>query len=170
MNGLMEFIEQYWGVTLVGGVSVGGIITFAVVQIKYLIRERTKNVTINTLMDAVTNTIAKKDADAMKWAEEKSALLAQNEYYQATQAVMFKSISYLVAASKLPIEEKLKLQEDFVNLKNMTVEQLKPVATDIVNEVKEEAKEQAPIVTTIINDAVETATSLLDKYTKKEGA
>jgi hypothetical protein len=173
MENLMEFINQYWGVSLVGGITVGGIITFAIVQVKYLLREHAKNATINALMEGITTVIGQKDKKALDWAEEKSALIAENQYYKASTAVMFKAISYLVAASKLPIEEKLALQADFIHLKDMTLEQLKPVAedtlTDVKADLKETADEQAPLVTTIITNAVNTATTLLEKYTKKEG-
>lgn len=164
MEQVIEFMEQYWGVTVVGGVTIGSIITFIIVQVRVFVRDRSKNVTINTLMDTVTNLIRSKHEDDFQKAE----VLAKNEYMEKSMALLFKYISYLTVASKLPIEEKLKLQEETQALKLTYKTQLEEIAKAAAENVKEGLKEtldeKKDEVIGILDDAVENAGSLLDKY------
>ena len=188
MEQIIKFLEQYWGQSLIGTVTLGTVFTFIVTQIKAGIRDKAKNKTIDSVVDQNNNlrdelkvrdaqrsqeinSLTKQLAEARKTIfEQQNKLVEKEAYFEKVQAVTFQAISYLVVASKLPTEDKIALQEKFTTLvKDKTVEYTN-VIKDEVLAIKGEVKE------VIIPDAVETVTnvveetkSLLDKYTKKEG-
>ena len=51
MEQIINFLEEFWGVTIVGGVSVGTLITFVIVQIKSLIKDKHKNTNIDKVLN-----------------------------------------------------------------------------------------------------------------------
>jgi integrase len=176
MEQVIEFIEQYWGVTVAGGVTLGSIISFVIVQIKYILQAKTKDVEIQGLIQSVKSSVnlskdikdeTHKELEAI--LQGKQIVLEENKYLKDTQAVMFKAISYLVIASKLPIEEKLALQEDFVRLKerNINIEQIhtKEPVVPVVPEVVEKEEES---IFDNVKEVVEKTKSLLDKYASKD--
>jgi hypothetical protein len=190
MENAIQFIEEYWGVTIAGGVTVGSIISFVVIQMKYIIQARVKDVEIQGLINSVKQSVTA-TSDVERFAltqkqllvkeiqaieEQKQILIEENAHFRQTEAVLFKAISYLVIASKLPIEEKIALQEDFMKLKTKTVEpetvELKSVesiieaANNPIEAVEEPTEKEQEVFTTIKN-VVEKATTLLDKYAKK---
>lgn len=171
MEQVIEFLEKYWGVTLVGGTSVGTIITFIVIQIKTFAKDRAKNATINSLMDTVSNVVETFNKKTDTNEEEQAKLLAENEYLKKSQALTFKYLSYLTVASKLPIEEKLKLQEETQALQTDYKNKLTEIAEGVIKEVKEDIKEvieeKKDEVVNILEEAVVQSGSLLDKYTKE---
>lgn len=169
MNDIINFVEQYWGVALFGSVSVGSVVSFVVVQVKYMIQNRKKDVQIDALLqknDELIKTNRTKD-------EETKQLIAKSQRNEEIMGVTFKAISYLVVASRLPIEDKLSLQADFKALKDTVAVDLSKVAKDAQGQVTEAAKEildeNADAVETIVKGAVDTASSLLDRYTKNGG-
>jgi len=136
------------------------------VQAKYLIKTKTKDTQIGELMTAVENALEAKHA-----AETREArTLAENKYLQKVINTSFKATAYIVAASKLPIEEKLALQEDFALLKNESIETVSTIAKTVKEEVVEVLDEnKAPIAEAGI-EILDKAADLFSKYTNKEGA
>ena len=117
-------------------------------------------------MTAVENALEAKHA-----AETREArTLAENKYLQKVINTSFKATAYIVAASKLPIEEKLALQEDFALLKNESIETVSTIAKTVKEEVVEVLDEnKAPIAEAGI-EILDKAADLFSKYTNKEGA
>lgn len=175
MDTIIEFLEQYWGVSLFGGVSLGTIITFTVTQIKIILKEKSKSKNLDCALELATNLCTELD-NRNKDNELKLANMAaenkkmQNEiaereaYFEKVQAATFQAISYLVIASKLPTEDKIALQEKFSNLTKTKVSEYKEVVEKHVNDVEEGI---IPDMKETINDTVEETKSLLDKYTKE---
>ena len=165
MEQLINFMEQYWGVTVVGGITVGTIFTFIIVQVRFMLKDKKKNVIITTLLTAAENVIGVNHQDEL----EKQKLIAHNEYMQKSQALLFKYIQYLTIASKLPIEEKQALQAETFGLvadyKDVVATfaqgAVAEIAADLIAGEKIEAAD-------ILEIAAEGAKSLLDKYTEKE--
>ncbi len=177
MEELIQFLEKYWGVSIVGGVTLGTIITFIYVQIKTLLRDKFKNIQIDRLTDLAKDMVAK----ANQMEQERNAALKRTEYMEKVQATTFKAISYIVVASKLPTEDKLKLQEDFTKLakeakdvkelfvptqpgadtQKQTFENLKEQAEDVVEVVED-------IVTDVIENVATGTENLLSKYVKEK--
>lgn len=165
MEGLMEFLEQYWGLSIMGGVSLGTIVTFVIVQINLLRKDKKKNVVVDSLLKDATKLVDTINATN----KENAALQEENNLMRQTQAVTFKAISYLVVASKLPNEEKIALQKDFTDLatvsKQVAANTVKKVVVDAKATATDFVEEHTPEVTDVLKVAVNTASTLLKKYT-----
>lgn len=172
MEQLIQFLEKYWGVTIVGGMTFGTIITFIVVQIKTFISDKLKNAEIDRLTTLVGDMIQQ----AKVSDQERTALEARNSYLERVQTVTFKAISYIVVASKLPTEDKLALQADFTKLaedgaklmEQVAATPTTPTAKEFVESVVEEVQEAIPEV---IQEVATGTANLLSKYVggKHEG-
>lgn len=162
MEGLIKFLEENWGVTIVGGVTIGSLIMFGISAIKMFLRDKIKNREVNAIVsDVLTrteNAVMSITDRYNKTEKENQRLHAENEYLQRVVASTFKAISYLTMASKLPTEEKIVLQSEFTALLTPLKEQ---TVKDIVVEVVEETKQD---VTEVVKDVVEKAGNILDKY------
>ncbi len=159
MESIINFLETYWGYTLFGGVTFGTLITFIVFQIKTLLKSKTQHNIVNDLMKDVDGLITKLNEKE----QEKLELIKEKRELDQVQALTFKAISYLVAASKLPNEDKIALQKDFVLLAQRTKDQTITVAEDIAVEVKDTVIESA---TGIVEETLERTNDLLSKYTQ----
>lgn len=166
MEGLINFLEENWGVTIVGGVTVGSLIMFSISAIKMFLRDKIKSREVNAV---VSDVLTKAESAVIsvtdrynKTEKENRRLRAENEYLQRVVASTFKAISYLTMASKLPTEEKIVLQSEFTALMTPLKEQ---IVKDRVEEVVEEAVEETKQdVTEVVKEVVEKAGNLLDKY------
>lgn len=154
MEQIIQFLEEYWGVSIAGGITFGTIITFIVVQVKALLMNSLKNTQIGDVLfqtNQVVNTFQQLE-------QRHKVLEAQVKYSEQVNLATFKAIAYVVMASKLPIEEKLALQKEF--------EKLKPVVSEgtagVVPQVKVEVTPQA------VETVVKAAGDLISKYTKAE--
>lgn len=188
---IIDFLEQYWGYSIVGGVTVGTIITFIITQIKSLVSsstfKRLTNNVVGSLKEQYNEAI--KLLDVLKEKEaEKSALYDElmkvrneqqkaNEYYNQVQAAQFKAFSYIIMASKLTEGDKLELLAEFEKLKLPETPVVKePVVEEnefdkqleIAEAQQEVVKEQVVAVAEAIEATVEKAKTLFDKYTKEK--
>lgn len=166
MEGLINFLEENWGVTIVGGVTVGSLIMFSISAIKMFLRDKIRNKEVNAV---VSDVLTKAESAVIsvtdrynKTEKENRRLRAENEYLQRVVTSTFKAISYLTMASKLPTEEKIVLQSEFTALMTPLKEQtVKDHVEEVVEEVVEETKQD---VTEVVKEVVEKAGSILDKY------
>lgn len=188
---IIDFLEQYWGYSIVGGVTVGTIITFIITQIKSLVSSSTfKRLTNNVVVSLKEQyNEAIKLLDVLKEKEaEKSALYDElmkvrneqqkaNEYYNQVQAAQFKAFSYIIMASKLTEGDKLELLAEFEKLKLPETPVVEaPVVEEnefdkqleIAEAQQEVVKEQVVAVAEAIEATVEKAKTLFDKYTKEK--
>lgn len=161
MDAIIQFLENYWGYTLFGGMSLGTLVTFVWVQIKVLLGDKKKGHVVESLMSKLDEQIEKnKNLETTN-----VALVNQSESFQEVQAVTFKAISYLVLASKLPTEEKLALQEDFSKLKDTLIKQQSTaVKTEVKGIVDKGIEESKELVTNVVVETVKQGQSLLEKY------
>lgn len=179
MDIIINFLEQYWGLTLFGGVSVGTIITFTVTQIKVILKDKVKSKNLDTAVNTVDKLCNELDARTKALEEKNNQLsteltkkneemIAKEQYFEKVQAATFQAISYLVIASKLPTEDKIALQEKFTSVINDKAVQYKEMLADEVTAVKAEVTNNIiPDATATITETVEETRSLLDKYTKE---
>ena len=160
MDSIIKFLEAYWGYTLFGGVTIGTLVSFTIFQIKSLLKSKAQSQLVTDIMGDVDKLVDKLNASE----EAKQQLIKEKAEQDRVQAVLFKSISYLVAASKLPNEDKIALQKDFVlltqQIKEGTVVAAETIAKDTAETVVETATE-------IIEESLERTGNLLDKYTSK---
>lgn len=154
MEQIILFLEEYWGVSIAGGITFGTIVTFIIVQVKALLMNSLKNTQIGDVLfqtNQVVNTYQQLE-------QRHKALEAQVKYSEQVNLATFKAIAYVVMASKLPIEEKLALQKEF--------EKLKPVVSEgtagVVPQIKVEVTPQT------VETVVKAAGDLISKYTKAE--
>ena len=172
MDAIINFLEQYWGYTLFGGISLGTIATFTITQVKLLLKDKVKNKNLEDSLNAVTKLCEELETRTKAKEEENTKLQvelkAKNEYFEKVQAATFQAISYLVIASKLPTEDKIALQEKFTALvKNKAVEYTETIS-DEVNALKNEITETIiPDAITTVEDTVAETKSLLDRYTQE---
>lgn len=165
MEGIMNFLEQYWGYTLFGGVSLGTIVTFAVVQIKMLMKNKDRDsahsLTVNLLLEKLSET-----ADNLNKSEEARAKgIEREEYLERVIATNFKALSYITMSSKLPTEEKIALQNDFAKLSESKKVEGKEIVKNTVDKLKDTAVDVKENVIDMVLDSVEQSETLLSKYT-----
>lgn len=161
MEGLIKFLEENWGVTIVGGVTIGSLIMFGISAIKMFLRDKIKNREVNAIVsDVLTrteNAVISITDRYNKTEKENQRLHAENEYLQRVVTSTFKAISYLTMASKLPTEEKIVLQSEFTALMTPLKDRVEEAVVEVVEETKQD-------VTEIVKDVVEKAGNILDKY------
>ena len=179
MEAIINFLEQYWGYTIFGGVSLGTIITFIITNVKTLIQNKAKNINIdnvvkkaNELCAELTNKNTEQSAQITKLEalvrKQNQEMAERNEYFEQIQAATFQAISYLTIASKLPTEDKIALQQKFNNILTTKTVEYKEVLKEEIQAVKDEVKEKiVPDVKDTIKNTVEETKSLLDKYTSE---
>jgi len=155
MEQIIQFLEEYWGVSIAGGITFGTIITFIVVQIKTLLMNSLRNTQIGDVLfqaNQVVNTFQQLE-------QRHKALETEVKYTEQVNLATFKAIAYIVMASKLPIEEKLAIQKEFEKL-------IKPTASEgtagVVPQLKVEIKPET------VETIVKSAGDLISKYTKAE--
>lgn len=161
MEGLIKFLEENWGVTIVGGVTIGSLIMFGISAIKMFLRDKIKNREVNAIVsDVLTrteNAVMSITDRYNKTEKENQRLHAENEYLQRVVTSTFKAISYLTMASKLPTEEKIVLQSEFTALMTPLKDRVEEAVVEVVEETKQD-------VTEVVKDVVEKAGNILDKY------
>jgi hypothetical protein len=179
MEAIIEFMQQYWGISVLGTTTVGAIITFIVTTLMSFSRDKKKNGTIEMLLAEIakisTAAEAKVNAaaDKLTTAEQQLVVLGdRNKKNEMVTATIFETLSYIVVASKLPIEDKTALLAKYAELAKATaVEVVVAAAPSLL--AAPGAVVAAPTVSPmeIIQKAVGTAASLLEKYTvPKTGA
>ena len=133
------------------------------------VRDRDKNDLIGKLKTQVNDIISSADASVSKVLDKYNAvvekndeLVTQNVLLGQVQTATFKTLSYLVMSSKLPIEEKVALQTEYNNLLDAT-------KTATITEVKENVEDIKEDIGNVLADTINTATSILDKYTTTSG-
>lgn len=179
MDTIIKFLEEYWGYTLFGSLSLGTIATFIVTQIKALIKDKNKNINIdrvvekaNSLCAELTNRNEEQERRIeslmKKMNAQQEEVAKREEYFEKIQAATFQAISYLTIASKLPTEDKIALQQKFTSILENKAVEYKEVLKDEVQALEKEVQETViPDVKETIKTTVEETKSLLDKYTKE---
>jgi len=169
MEAIIQFMEAYWGVTLVGGVTVGSVVSFTIAMVYYLRRDKKKNLLLDTAIALAKESVEKSTSADVQQAQ----LLAQNEYLQKVIAVMFKSVSYLTMSSKLTKDDKIALGEDFSVLKGESRVLVEALVAEVLADqsekgIKEAVKENASEAIDIAVEVATKAVDLIGKYTKEE--
>lgn len=188
---IIDFLEQYWGYSIVGGVTVGTIITFIITQVKSLVssstfKKLTNNVVSNLkeqyseaikLLDELKTQTAEKHALYDELMKVRAEQQKANEYYNQVQAAQFKAFSYIIMASKLTEGDKLELLAEFEKLKLPEAPVIEvPVETEnsfdkqleLAEAQQEIVKEQIITTAEAIETTVEKAKTLFEKYTKEK--
>jgi citrate synthase len=194
----MKFFEQYWGYTLIGGVTLGTLITNVVVFIKLLITNKLKNTEsddVLTKASELQDKLAEKDkqyAESLAKMEQhqteyfKELERKQKEYNnklsinelksQQVQAVLFTAVSYLIMGSKLEEPVKLDILKKMNNLldtPNTDTNVTNTVKEELVQAVSNYVTEKVVEPTEVEMETAEqiiknTVHTLFDKYNKGE--
>lgn len=164
MENLILLLEEYWGLTIVSGVTVGSIITLAIMAVRFYFSMRRTQKQSTSLTQDLRVLLKERELQAKKI-----------ELDSRITASIFKSLSYLVVSSKLPIEDKIALNEDFLEVKKLmevskelTREYASAKLEQIASQVQERGEktvEMVKDVKEVVIEAVEGASTLLDKYT-----
>jgi hypothetical protein len=166
MEQVIQFLEEYWGVSIAGGVTVGTLITFIVVQIKAILQSnllRTQSTSQLSNSAQLVKDIAQKYSALERRHQE---LEAKDRYLEQVNLATFKALSYIVIASKLPIEDKLSLQEEFTKLMAIKPTASEATAGIVPEQLKLEVSQNA--VTQTVESVVKAASDLLSKYTENK--
>jgi hypothetical protein len=162
MEQVIQFLEEYWGVSIAGGVTVGTLLTFIVVQVKSILQfnlVRTQSTSQLSNSTQLVKDIAQKYSSLEQRHKE---LEAKDHYLEQVNMATFKALSYIVIASKLPIEDKLSLQEDFNKL--MAVKPAVSEGSADVTPALPKPIVSQEVVTQTVETVVKAAGDLLSKY------
>lgn len=179
MDQIINFLEQYWGISIFGSVTLGTLITFIITQIKIILKDKVQSAAVTAAVnkaDMLCNELEKREEQhkqerallETQLTQQQQQIAEKEAYFENVQAATFQAISYLVIASKLPTEDKIALQEKFTTLvKTKQVEYteiLKDEVHAVVNEVTEKV---VPDVFNSVEQTVNETKTLLDRYTKE---
>ena len=162
MEQVIQFLEEYWGVSIAGGVTVGTLLTFIVVQVKSILQfnlVRTQSTSQLSNSTQLVKDIAQKYSVLEQRHKE---LEAKDRYLEQVNMATFKALSYIVIASKLPIEDKLSLQEDFNKLMAVKPAVSEGTAGVVPETTKAEVTQE--VVAQTVQTVVQAAGDLLSKY------
>jgi uncharacterized membrane protein YcgQ (UPF0703/DUF1980 family) len=162
MEQVIQFLEEYWGVSIAGGVTVGTLLTFIVVQVKSILQFNALR-TQSTGQLSNSNQLVKDIAQKYNALESRhQELEAKDRYLEQVNLTTFKALSYIVIASKLPIEDKLSLQEEFNKL--MTVKPVVSEGSAGVTPALPKPVVSQEVVAQTVETVVKAAGDLLSKY------
>lgn len=170
MEPIINFFEQYWGYTLVGGVTIGTIVTTIFLQLRSLGIFRSTNRKVDDVSSQLNVAVTKYEQSE----KEKTEIAKQNVFLGEVIGTTFKALSYLTLASKLSPDEKLELQKDFNKLAEDAKRANMVMINDGVKVMRDTTKAvlstTGPILAEIAAKVVTEGKSILDKYTKdREG-
>lgn len=159
MEAIIQFFENYWGYTLFGGVTLGTLITFSVLMIRQLLASSKSKGLFESFQKSLTKLMEDgkevKERARLEIEKEKE----KNAYLEQVIAASFEAISYLTMSSKLPIEEKIRLQNKF----NEIV--VKPAVKDVKEDI---VPDTVPEIEEVVTTAVARTKTLLDSFLDKE--
>lgn len=159
MEAIIQFFENYWGYTLFGGVTLGTLITFSVLMIRQLLASSKSKGLFESFQKSLTKLMEDgkevKERAQLEIEKEKE----KNAYLEQVIAASFEAISYLTMSSKLPIEEKIRLQNKF----NEIV--VKPAVKDVKEDI---VPDTVPEIEEVVTTAVARTKTLLDSFLDKE--
>jgi hypothetical protein len=155
MEQIIQFLEEYWGVSIAGGVTVGTLITFIIVQAKSILLNNQKNVEVSTALRTVNQVTERYNLLEQRYV----ALEQKHQYLEQVNLTTFKALSFIIVASKLPSEDKIALQTEFAKLTAAPV--IAPIAEKVVQPIVQETKD---VVQETVKTVVEAAGTLLTKY------
>jgi len=188
MELIMNFLEQYWGLTICGGITLGGLVTaliglFKVVKGNNIFKNENGILTskINQLIKFASTQEEKLEALAQENKKLIAEKVAQNEYFNKVQALTFEGLSYLIMSSKMPSEDKASLMKKFTTLTNTTEQQVYQASERAIDKITntaisvnntvdkaeqrlDESKSKADDLVQDVVGVIEKSQSLLDKY------
>ena len=180
MENIINFIEQYWGVTLFGGITLGSIITFAITQVKNFISVKSLNMEnkelgkqINLLCEQTEKKVAELnkqiEISAEKLLESEKLRAEQSQYFNKVQAATFKSISYLVMSSKLSSEDKASLLATINEVDKGVVDPAQNIVESAmydtsVEKIVDTATNETKTIINTVEDTVNSVQNLFEKY------
>ena len=169
VNQVMNWVQQNWGVTVFGGLSIGGIISMVLLMAKQWISNKTQGTKYEQFYESskeqINNIRELYEMEKAKNAEKDMVVAFQQE----AQAFTMDAIIKLILSSKLDSDDKVAVVAGAERLKQMApkeiVQSVKDKAETVVTNLTKEANENPE--QTIFNIA-NSATTLLDKYNKQK--
>lgn len=169
VNQVMNWIQQNWGVTAFGGLTIGGIISMVLLMTKQWISNKTQGTKYEQFYESskeqINNIRELYEMEKAKNAEKDMVVAFQQE----AQAFTMDAIVKLILSSKLDSDDKVAVVAGAERLKQMApkeiVQSVKDKAETVVTNLTKEANEKPE--QTIFNIA-NSATTLLDKYNKQK--
>lgn len=163
METIINFLEEYWGVALLGGTTVGTLVTFVVVQIKMFARNKIKDIQLGSAertVLSVTEDVKRLIGRVKELEEEKQMYINRNLYTDKVIASVFETLSYLAMESKMGVDVKKKVLETFTRIGDMPAKHMDLEERDV--------EEESKVLEASVKEAISKSTSLLEQYTKKE--
>lgn len=160
MEQLITFLESAWGYCLIGGITVGSLVTMLILLIKFIKLFKTNE---GSFLETINKAVKHKDESDISQATN----TAQSEYFSEVQAILFKLLSYIVMASKMAQDDKIALLNSVNSInKDRYIELFTKAYTDLKENIEniEMPEVQLPAVVKEVTDVVEVTKTLLDKY------
>lgn len=169
VNQVMNWVQQNWGVTAFGGLTIGGIISMVLLMAKQWISNKAQGTKYEQFYESskeqINNIRELYEMEKAKNAEKDMVVTFQQE----AQAFTMDAIVKLILSSKLDSDDKVAVVAGAERLKQMApkeiVQSVKDKAETVVTNLTKEANEKPE--QTIFNIA-NSATTLLDKYNKQK--
>ena len=169
VNQVMNWVQQNWGVTVFGGLSIGGIISMVLLMAKQWVSNKTQGTKYEQMFESSKeqfNNIKQLYEMEKAKGDEKDMVIT---FQQEAQAFTMDAIVKLILSSKLDSDDKVAVVAGAERLKQMApkeiVQSVKDKAETVVTNLTKEANEKPE--QTIFNIA-NSATTLLDKYNKQK--
>lgn len=169
VNQVMNWVQQNWGVTAFGGLTIGGIISMVLLMVKQWISNKAQGTKYEQFYESskeqINNIRELYEMEKAKNTEKDMVVTFQQE----AQAFTMDAIVKLILSSKLDSDDKVAVVAGAERLKQMApkeiVQSVKDKAETVVTNLTKEANEKPE--QTIFNIA-NSATTLLDKYNKQK--
>lgn len=169
INETILWLENNWGTAIFGTLSLGTVATTLFVLVKQWISNKVQGTKYEKYWNDSQNTIKEfKELYEAERAKNQDAS-ASNAFLQASQTVMMDALIKMALASKLDADDKVSIVAGVERLKLLApqeiMEQTKDKAETVITNVSTELNENPE--QTVLN-IVNTASTLLDKYTTKK--
>lgn len=169
INGIIAWLEQNWGMTLFGTVSLGSVITMIIFLAKQWISNKVQGTKYEEMWKGAQETVKTviEMNKELRATNDKQA--RRNLFLEQTQNVMFDTLIKMSLASKMDAEDKQAIILNIERLKSVApediIEEAKVKVTETVAQVGLEIQKDPEKVA---NDILNGAQSLLEKYSKGE--
>lgn len=166
---MIIWLEANWGTAVFGTLSLGTVVTTLVVLVKQWIGNKAQGTKYEAMWNKSQDTLLKWSALYEAERAKSAEVSHENAFLKASQTVMFDALTKMALASKLDSDDKVSIVANIERLKLMEpaeiIKNVKETSETVMTNVAQELNENpAQTVANVINSA----SSLLDKYTTKK--
>lgn len=164
INGIISFVEKYWSVALFGTVSIGGVVTTAILLIRQYLGNTKLGASFLGGLSSVEEKFTKLENLFLAEKKKNEEKDIQLEIQQQIQTVMFDGLSKLILSSKLDPDDKINFVQKVGKVQELSAKEIVENTTETVTTIAENIAEDPGKFAT---DLVKETATLFDKYNVK---